>query len=142
MLRIANPRLETAHQHRHIRALAPAVGVQLIQHNEPQAAAILDDLPVQSILPRHEQFEHHEVREQNVRRVVLDALPFIRAFLAGVSREGGGVRVARTEIAPQLFRLAICQGVHRIDDDGAGARSPARFPRPDRSVDDRNEETQ
>ena len=142
MLRVADPRLESAHQHRHIRALAPAVGVQLIEHDEPQAAAILDDLPVQIVLPRHEQFEHHEVGKQNVRRVVPDALAFVGAFLSGVSREGRRIRAPCAEIAPQLFCLAVGKGIHRIDDDGAGARGTARFPGLDRGVDDRNEETQ
>ena len=142
MLRIADPRLEAAHQHRHVRALAPAVGVQLIEHDEPQAAAVLDDLPVEIVLPRHQQFEHHEVGEQDVRRVVLDALAFLGAFLAGVSREGWGMGVARTEIAPQLFHLAVGKRVHRINDDGAGSWSFTRFPRLDRGVDDGNEETQ
>ena len=54
MLRIADSRLETTHQHRHIRALAATIGVQLIQYDKLQAAAVFDDLPIQIILPRHE----------------------------------------------------------------------------------------
>ena len=63
MARIANPRLKTAYQHRHVRALAATVRMQLIEHDELQTAAVFDDLPVEIVLPRHEQLEHHEVRQ-------------------------------------------------------------------------------
>ena len=52
------------------------------------------------------------------------------------------MRVSSAEIAFQLFRLTICQRVHRVDDDRAGSRVLSRFPRLDRGIDDRDEETQ
>ena len=93
-LRIADPSLEAPHQHRHVRSLPSSIRVQFVEHDEPQASAVLDDLSVEIVLPRHEQFEHHEVCQQDVRWIVLDALAFFSTFLTGVSCKGRGVRVA------------------------------------------------
>ncbi len=50
-----------------------------------QTVRVLYDLGVETVLPRQEQFSHHEVGQQNVRRVVCDPLPLLLAFLAGVA---------------------------------------------------------
>ena len=116
--------------------------MQFIQHDKLQTAAVFNDLPVQAVLPRHEQFEHHEIREQDVGRVVPDTFPFLVGFLPGIPRERWGMRVFCAEIAPQLFCLAVRQRVHRINDDRAGSQGLARFPRLDRGINNRDEETQ
>jgi hypothetical protein len=78
---------DAPHEQRDVGALSPAVGVELVEHEEAQARAVADDLAVDLVLPRHEQLEHHEVGEQDVWRVVGDALAQLVALLPGVARE-------------------------------------------------------
>ena len=72
---------DAAHQQRHVRALAAAVRVQLVEDEEAKARAVADDLTVELLLPRHEELEHHEVGEQDVRRLVRDPPPLAGVFL-------------------------------------------------------------
>ena len=55
-----------------------------------------DDRAVELVLPRHQQFEHHEIGEQNVGLRLADALAFFLAFLAGVARK------CRPQIVPAI----------------------------------------
>ena len=139
-LGIADPRTQTAHQHGDVGALASAIGMQLVEHHEAQTGAVLDDLLVKLRLPGHQQLEHHEIRQQDVRRIVLDLLALLRALLAGVPGKGhsrGAIRVAQE--LPELFLLAVGERVHGIDDDRACAGPFASALRLDDGVDDRNE---
>jgi hypothetical protein len=58
-----------AHEEGDVGALAPAVGVQLVEHEEAQPRAVADHLAIELVLPGHQQLEHHEVGEQDVGRV-------------------------------------------------------------------------
>ena len=71
------PLTDAAHQQRHVRALATSVRVQLVEDEEAQILAVADDPAVDLLLPRHEELEHHEVGEEDVRGVVRDPLPFV-----------------------------------------------------------------
>ena len=68
----------TAHQHRHIRPLPAAIGVQLVKHQELQALRRPDHLLIQRVLAREDVLQHHVVREQDVGGIVLDLLPLFR----------------------------------------------------------------
>ena len=86
--------------------------------------------------------QHHEVGEQNVRRVVGYGIALRVAFLPGVAGDGEGPLIGGIAVQEfvQLFQLAVGQGVHRVDDDGSGALFTAFCLGLDDSVDDRNEE--
>jgi hypothetical protein len=79
---------QAPHQHRHVRPLAAAIGMQLVKKDEVEALRILDDGLVELVLPGHQQFEHHEIRQQDVGLGFADAHAFVMVFLAGVPREG------------------------------------------------------
>ncbi len=83
-------------QHRHVRPLAAAIGMQLVENDEIETLGILDDGPVERVLPRHQELEHHEIRQQDIGLRLPDALAFLLAFLPGVARKG----------RPQVFRQA------------------------------------
>jgi hypothetical protein len=59
--------------------------MQLIENNEVQTVGVLNDFRVEGVLPRQEQFSHHEVGKQNVWRIVSDLLTFFSTFLTGVA---------------------------------------------------------
>ena len=86
--------------------------------------------------------QHHEVGEQDVWRVVGDGIALGIGFLPGVAgdREGPLIRGIAMQEFVQLFQLAVGQGIHRIDDDGAGARFAAFCFGLDDAVDDWNKE--
>ena len=71
------PLAHAAHEQRDVGALAAAVRVQLVEHEEPQTRAVADDLAIELVLTGHQELEHHEVGEQDVGRVLgdLDAAP-------------------------------------------------------------------
>ena len=68
---------DAAHEQRDVGALAAAVGVQLVEDQEPQALGRLDQ-PF-SYGPGEEQLEHHVVGEQDVRRAGDDRLALLVA---------------------------------------------------------------
>lgn len=84
----AQPVLEPSDQHCHVGTLPTAIGVQLVQNDEVQIICISDDCLVQRVLPRHQQLEHHEVRQQDVRLRFADPPTLGFALLPGVAREG------------------------------------------------------
>jgi hypothetical protein len=55
-----------ADQHRDVGALAAAVRVQLVEHQEAQARGLLEQRRV--VWPRQDQLQHHVVGEQDVWR--------------------------------------------------------------------------
>jgi hypothetical protein len=77
-----------AHEHGHVGALPATISVKLIKHDEFKAICVGDHGTVEWILPRHQQFEHHEIGEQDVRLRVTNALALIIAFLARMAGEG------------------------------------------------------
>lgn len=111
---------QSADQHRNVRTLPTAIGVQLVQHEELQAGGRSDQaLPL--VRPGQQEFEHDVVREENVRRIREDVLAVSVAVLPGVAAERH--RLSTCRIAPleeflELQELAVGQGVHRVDDDG------------------------
>ena len=115
--------------------------MKLVEDQEIEVFAIGDDALVEFVLPRQQQFEHHEVGEQDVRRVVGDAPALVLVFLSGVARVGDAVlRDDVLEVLVEFAELAVGQRVHRVDDDGAGAPPRVRRARPQHGVDDRQEE--
>ena len=135
---------DTAHEHGDIRTLPAAVRVEFVQHQELQPATVVDHAAVDVFEAREDQLQHHEVGEQNVRRVVGDCLALVAALLAGVALDAEGLlpcRIAVQELV-QLFQLAVGQCVHRVDDDGACAGCGIRLLGLENAVDDRDEEGQ
>ena len=114
---------DSAHQQRHISALASSVGVQFIEHQELQSLGVGNHLLVNGVLPRQQQLQHHEVGEQDVRRVGLHRLPLFSAFLTRKAAESDRTSAwVGTQELFELLQLAVGQGVHWIDHDGASAR--------------------
>ena len=137
------PLTDAAHQQRHVRTLAAAVGVQLVEDEEAQILAVADDPAVDLLLPRHEELEHHEVGEQDVRGLVRDPPPLAGVFLPRVAGERDR-RISRRlvdELA-ELLHLGVRERVHRVDDDGARAPVRIRPPRLQNVVDDGDEEAE
>ena len=85
----AKPCLNSTHEQGHVGALPATVGVQFIEHDEIQAKAGLQHLPVPGILPRHQQLEHDEVRQQDVGLGGADRFALSPGILAGVAGEAG-----------------------------------------------------
>ena len=137
------PLADPAHQQRHVRTLAAAVRVQFVQNQEAQARAVADDPAVDLLLPRHEEFEHHEVGEQDVRGFVRDPSPLAAVFLPRVAGERDRPLSRRLldELA-ELLHLGVRERVHRVDDDGARAPLGARAPCAQNVVDDGDEEAE
>ena len=109
--------------------------MKLIEHEELQPLHVLDNLPIELILPRHEQLKHHEVREDDIRRIGRHLLALAVLFLTGVAREcrlQTGIKTAMLDEFFKLLALGIGEGVHRIDDDRS---CPARLASPPRCKD-------
>ena len=113
---------DPAHQQRHVRALAAAVRAQLVQDQEAKARAVADDPAVELVLPRHQEFQHHEVGQENVRGLVRNPLPLVPVLLARVARERDPAFSGHLvdELA-QFLHLRVRQRVHRVHDDGVRA---------------------
>ena len=131
---------KAADEERDIRPLAAPVGVQFVEHEELEVPGRLDQVPF--LGPGKDQFEHHVVGQQDVRRVRDDPGPVLRRFLTGVPVEADwrAVWVADRQELPQLAELAVGKGVHRIDHDRLDPR-PVRSGRLGRQhpVDDRDD---
>ena len=108
-------------QEGHIGALAPAVGVQLVEDQEPQPLRRSHQFAV--LGAREQQLQHHVVGEQDVRRVAADRLTGLALLLAGVAGEAyrGAIRVAEVQELGEFFLLAVGQGIHRVDHNGLDA---------------------
>ena len=137
------PLPDTAHQQRHVGTLAATVCVELVQDEEPKASAVADDPAVDLLLPRHEELEHHEVGEEDVRRLVGNPLPLVLVLLSGVAGERD--RPVSRHLADELvelLHLGVGERVHRVDHDGAGARFRVRPPCDQHVTDDGDEEAE
>ena len=108
---------EPADKQSHIGALAATVGVQLVQDQEPQTPGRLDQTSIPGA--GEDQFQHHVVGQQDVRRVSDDPGPVFRGLLPGITIESHrrAIRIANLQELPQLPQLTVGQGIHRIDDD-------------------------
>ena len=101
---------DPAHQHRHIRTLPAPVGVELIEDQELQPLRRTDHLLILRVLARKDIFQHHIVREQDIRGAVLDHLLFCRRLLPCVASKSDPFRafgVAQAEVLLQLLELAV-----------------------------------
>jgi len=115
--------------------------MKLVEHEELEPLTVRHYLPIQLILPRHEQFQHHEVREEDVGRILANALALFGRFLTRVARVCHDGRTKWTEELSQLFKLGVREGVHRIHHDRTRPPSAICCGASD-SVYDRHEETQ
>ena len=111
-------------QQGHISPLPPPVGMQLVQDQKPKPFGVLPHRFIGLYEPRHEQLEHDVVRQEDIGGILRNVLPLFVRFLAGIA--GKGHRLVARSIAAlqkllQLFKLAVAQGIHRIDDDGTDA---------------------
>ena len=121
-----------------VGALPAAVGVQLVEDEEPQALRRARRACARCGRVRM-QLEHHVVRQQDVRRVREDRLALLVALLAGVAAERdrpGRARRADAEELLELADLAVGQRVHRVDDDRL---DPRARPVTQHVVDDRDD---
>ena len=128
-----------------IGPLPSPVGMQFIEDEKPEAGTVPDDLAVEVILPGHQELEHHEVGQQDVRRVGRDALPFLVALLARVPLELDWARDVRPEVVEVLLEfleLAVRQRVHRVDDDRPGPLGGIVIAFTQDCIDDGDEETE
>ena len=134
---------DSSHQHRHVCALASSVGVEFVQNEEPHARGVTPKRYVHGVEARHEEFKHHVVGQEDVGRVLHDAIPVLAGFLTRVAGERDrllafGVAILQEPL--EFLVLAVAKGVHRIDDDG---RDPLEFgvglPAAEHVVDDRDE---
>ena len=75
------------HQNSDICPLAAAIGMQFIKHDEFETGGIADDPRVQLVLPGEQEFGHHEVGEQDVRRIFSDLHALFPALLSRVTRD-------------------------------------------------------
>src|SRR5581483_10863458 len=91
-------------EERDVRALAAAVGVQLVEDEESEPLRRLDDRAVEG--PREDVLEHHVVREQDVGRRMEDLVPFLLALLPRVAPEADEVRRPRRTDGEELLELA------------------------------------
>jgi hypothetical protein len=77
------------HQHRHVCSLATAIGVQLFENDEVETLRIFDDGLVEIVLPGHQQFKHHEIRQQDVGLGLPYPFTLVLVFLAALSQKSG-----------------------------------------------------
>lgn len=119
--------------------------VKLVKNDEIQTVCVLYDLGVERVLPRQEKLRHHKVGQQNVRRIVCNLLPLFLTFLAGVAPHDRFQFARKTGLGDKLLdllKLAICQRVHRINDDGAGPAWLPSLSRTDDRIDYWHEEAE
>ena len=137
------PFTDPAHEQRHVRTLAAAVRVQLVQDQEVQAFAVADDLAVELLLPCHEELQHHEVGEKDVRGLACNPLPLAPVVLprVAVERDRPLSRHLVDELG-QLIHLRVGERVHRVDDDGVRAPLAARVSCSQHVADDGDEEAE
>src|SRR5262249_34886630 len=102
---MAEPVAHTAHQHRYVGALPTAISVKLIEDDEIQPLGITDHRAIELVLTRHQKLEHHEVGQQNVGLGLADALPFLLAFLPGITSERRPQSLRQLGLIKELLEL-------------------------------------
>ena len=126
-----------ANEHRDVGALAPAIGMQLVEDEELEPLGGSHQRAI--LASREEKLQHHVVREQNIGRVGPNGLARVVPLLpriAGEAHRGFAFRVALVDELPELLGLAVGEGVHGVDDDGLDA---AAGPAPEDAVHDRHD---
>ena len=100
-----------ADEHRNVGALAAAIGVQLVEHEEPEPPGGPHQLAI--LAAREQQLQHHVVREQDVGRIPPDRLSGLSSSPVRYSgrnetgRRPSGYRPGRrTFRAPRCWLLA------------------------------------
>ena len=107
-----------ADQHRHVGPLAAPIGVQLVEHEEPEPLRRSHQLAV--LDAGEHQLEHHVIRQEHVRRVVAELFSRLTSFLSRVAGEPHRrltLWIGRVDELSELLVLAVGEGVHRVDDD-------------------------
>ena len=113
-----------ANEHRDVGALAPAIGMQLVEDEELEALGGSHQLAV--VASREQKLQHHVVGEKDVGRVGPDGVASLAPLLPGIAGEANqalAFRVAPVDELPELLVLAVGEGVHRVDDNGLDAAS-------------------
>ncbi len=126
-LRIAGSLTEAAHEERNIGALSPAIGMQLVEHEELKLPGLREKRPL--LRPGQHELQHHIVRQQDVGRMLADSTLLCLALLAGVAGEAHRAGIAAAEVLGETregLLLRVDQRVHRVDDDRAHAASFGR----------------
>ena len=96
--------------------------MKFVKDQEAQAFGVGDDLLINGVLPCQQQLQHHEVGQQDIRRVGLHGLALFGAFLPRETAEGYGPGSGvGTQKLLEFFQLAVGERVHGVDHDGAGA---------------------
>ncbi len=93
--------------------------MQFVENEKAQALCGADQIPA-LCWPGEQVFEHHVVREQDVRLAGEDAGTLFLVFLAGVALEGdlsAPPGQPPMQVTGELLQLAVGQRVHRVDDD-------------------------
>ena len=115
---VANGVAAAADQHRHVGPLAAPIGVQLVEHEEPEPLGRSHEL---AVLDAGEyQLQHHVIRQKHVRRVVAELFSRLTSFLSRVAGEPHRrltLRIGCVDELSELLVLAVGEGVHRVDDD-------------------------
>jgi len=93
------------------------------------------------LLPRpgQNEFQHHIVGQQNVRRLGDDPVPRLVIFLAGVALEADRplqIRKSLVKELVQLIELAVGQSVHGIHNNGPDPLSWSIMENPVHNGDD------
>src|SRR5690606_28009324 len=78
----------TADEHGDVGTLPPAVGVEFVEHQEPESLSGADECPI--LCPRKQQLEHHVVRQQDVWWFPANGFASVTLLLPRVSREASG----------------------------------------------------
>ena len=131
---LVEPLPDASDEHGDVGPLPPAVGVELVEDQEPESLGVFADRLVGLVEPRHDQLEHDVVGQQYVGRVLRDPIALLPGLLPGVASERdrlAAFAVTKPQILLQLLALAVSECVHGVDDDGgdalggvAGAASP------------------
>lgn len=128
---------QPAHQQGHVGPLAPAVGVEFVEHQEFESPGRMDQVLVTG--PGKDEVKHDVVGQQDVRGPGEDLRPLGLAFLPRVARKphrAFAVGVALVDELIELVHLTVGQGVHGVDHDGLDALAVAPL---EHVVDDGNE---
>ena len=76
---------QAAHQDGDIGTPLAAIGVKFVQHNELQAMRVADHFRIKPVLPGQQQFKHHKIGQQNIRRIGSYGLTFFFIFLSSIA---------------------------------------------------------
>ena len=59
--------------------------MQLVQDDELKPPRVRHDLGIDGVLPSQQELRHHEVGQENIRRILRDPLAFLLILLSGVT---------------------------------------------------------